>query len=238
LFDEQLGYLRHRFVPATRADLDTLLETNQWPHTKPGLIITFDDGLRSHYEVAAPLLEKHGFQGWFFVPIGMLLTPPAEQPMAAEYRLVLHAYDTSQDPRVFMTVEQLRELSRRHIVGCHTANHVRLRSTLADTELMSEIIGARRTLESIVGSEINSFAWVGGEEYAYSAEAARHIAHAYRYCFTSNTCLTRGGSNPLQLDRAHLEADFPRSLVRFQLSGMVDLFHAGKRRRVAGLLRV
>jgi peptidoglycan/xylan/chitin deacetylase (PgdA/CDA1 family) len=234
--DAQLRYLRRRFVPATRMDLDALL-TKKWRYKKPGLIITFDDGLRSHYEVAAPLLEKHGFQGWFFVPIGMLLTPPADQPLAAAQRLVLHEHDTAHDPRVFMTIEQVRDLSRRHIVGCHTSNHVRLRSTLPDTELISEIVDARGELASIVGSEINSFAWVGGEEYAYSGEAARYIADAYRYCFTTNTRLTRAGCNPLQLDRTHLEADFPRSLVRFQLSGIMDLLYAGKRRRVAALLR-
>jgi peptidoglycan/xylan/chitin deacetylase (PgdA/CDA1 family) len=236
-FDAQLDDLRRWFVPATRTDLDMLLERKTWPHRKPGLIITFDDGLRSQFEVAAPLLDKHGFQGWFFVPIGLVLTPPAEQPRAAERQLVLYEHDTAQDPRVFMTVEQLRDLSRRHVVGCHTANHVRLRSTLQDTELMSEIVDARRELESVVGSDVNSFAWVGGEEYAYSREAAGYIADAYRYCFTTNTRLTRGGCNPLQLDRAHLEADFPRSLVRFQLSGIMDLLYAGKRRRVAAALK-
>jgi peptidoglycan/xylan/chitin deacetylase (PgdA/CDA1 family) len=193
--------------------------------------------LRSQYEVAAPLLDKHGFQGWFFVPIAMILTPPAEQPRAAERQLVLHEHDTVRDPRVFMTAEQLLDLSRRHIVGCHTANHVRLGSTLQDAELVSEIVDARRDLESILGSEINSFAWVGGEEHAYSGKAAWWIARSYRYCFTTNTRLTRGGCNPLELDRTHLEADFPRSLVLFQLSGIMDLLYAGKRRRVADVLR-
>jgi peptidoglycan/xylan/chitin deacetylase (PgdA/CDA1 family) len=167
----------------------------------------------------------------------MLLTPPADQPLAAAQRLVLHEHDTARDPRVFMTIEQLRDLSRRHIVGCHTSNHVRLSSTLPDTELIAEIVDARSELESVVGSEINSFAWVGGEEYAYSGAAAQYIADAYRYCFTTNSRLTRGGCNPLQLDRTHLEADFPRSLLRFQLSGIMDLLYAGKRQRVAHSLQ-
>jgi hypothetical protein len=38
------------------------------------------------------------------------------------------------------------------------------------------------------------------------------------------------------LDRTHVEADFPLSLVRFQLAGFMDLRHAGKRRRVARVL--
>lgn len=66
-FEEQLRFFARHFVPVGPRELGELL-ADRWPHRKPGLLITFDDGLRSHAEVAAPLLERHGFPGWFFVP--------------------------------------------------------------------------------------------------------------------------------------------------------------------------
>jgi peptidoglycan/xylan/chitin deacetylase (PgdA/CDA1 family) len=35
--------------------------------TRPKLLLTFDDGLRDHYQFVAPILEQHGLRGVFFV---------------------------------------------------------------------------------------------------------------------------------------------------------------------------
>jgi len=235
-FDRLLGYLRRRYVPATRADLEQLVDAGRWPYAKSGVLLTFDDGLRSHYQTVAPCLEKHGFRGWFFVPTGMVLTPPSAQPAAAIRQRVLHGQDTSVDPRVFMTRDEVRDLARRHEVGCHTASHVRLSAQLSEARLRGEILDSRRELEDIVEKAVDSFSWVGGEEFAYCPAAARLIASSYRFCFTTNTRLIWPGSNPLALDRTHLEAEFADALVRFQLSGLMDLWYATKRWRVARTL--
>src|SRR5262249_30234952 len=121
-----LQLLSARFHPTCRDDLLQLIATGQWCHSRPGAVLTFDDGLRSDYEIAAPLLERYGFQGWFFVPVGLLQLPPNRQPAAAREQLVDHAPTPEGDPRVFMTLEQLRDLAKRHVIGCHTLNHVRL----------------------------------------------------------------------------------------------------------------
>lgn len=231
-FDAQLAELRRRFAPATRADLDGLLEHGEWRHDRPGLMLTFDDGLRSHAEVVAPLLEKHGFRGWFFVPIGLVDLDPAEQPAAARRQLVLHGHDDPRDPRVFLDHASLRALAARHEVGCHTATHRRLCAELAPAELELEIDAAHRRLEDAVQRPVDSFAWVGGEEWAYSDAAAQRLRTRFRYLFTTNTAAIRPGSHPQRLDRTHLEADFPDSLLRFQLCGLMDLRFAAKRRRL------
>jgi peptidoglycan/xylan/chitin deacetylase (PgdA/CDA1 family) len=234
--DAQLARLCRLYHPATRQDLERLVFEAAWPYSRPGLIVTFDDGLRSHAEIVAPLLEKHGMQGWFFVPIALLQAPTALQPQLARQNLVLHANDVSRDARVFLTVAQLRELARRHIVGCHTANHVRLRDALGETELKGEIVEARSTLEAVLQQPVDSFSWVGGEEWACSAAAARLVAEQFRLGFTTGAQPVRAGNSPWQLDRTHLEGDFPDWLVRLQLSGLMDLYYAAKRRRMRRLL--
>jgi peptidoglycan/xylan/chitin deacetylase (PgdA/CDA1 family) len=231
-FVAQLKMLRRSFEPATRDDLVALLRDGKWNHDKPGLILTFDDGLRSHMEVVAPVLDDLGFQGWFFVPIGLVQLDATEHAQAALLGSVLHGCDTTRDPRIFMTEQDLVQLARRHVIGCHTASHVRLSTALTDDDLDREIVGAKRRLEAVLQREVDSISWVGGEEWAYSPNAARRIAREFDYAFTTNTLLTRHGTPATQIDRTHFEADFSPALTRFQVSGLMDLFYAPKRRRL------
>jgi peptidoglycan/xylan/chitin deacetylase (PgdA/CDA1 family) len=231
-FAAQLTMLKRTFVPASKADLARLLDAGHWPHDRPGIIVTFDDGLRSHSEVAAPVLDQLGYEGWFFVPIDLVSRDPAEQPEAAVRHGVIHYNDTSCDPRVFMSEQQLVSLSQRHNIGCHTATHLRLSRDLTEVRLQLEIDSAKQRLEAVLGRDVDSFSWVGGEDWAYSREAAERIASRFQYVFTTNTCVTRPGSSRLRIDRTHIEAPFSASLVRLQLSGMMDLYYHRKRRRV------
>jgi peptidoglycan/xylan/chitin deacetylase (PgdA/CDA1 family) len=132
-----------------------------------------------------------------------------------------------------MSTEQLQSLARRHIIGCHTATHMRLTGALSEAELEREIVDAKRSLEKAVGESVDSFAWVGGEESSYSNGAARRISRLFRYSFTTNCRVATPNTSPLQIDRTHLEADFAPSLLRFQLSGLMDLLYVLKRRRLS-----
>jgi len=236
-FRSQLEFYAAHFALATREDVDALLEGGRWRHRRPGIVLTFDDGLRSHAETVAPLLERYGFEGWFFVPIGLLELPPHRQPEAAAAGLVLHDHDTTRDPRVFMTLDELRAIGCRHLVGCHTVHHTRLGTALTDEQLREEVLGAKTRLEHLTGNPVDSFAWVGGEESTYSAAAARLARSSFRYVFTTNTAAVRRGGSLRCLDRTHVEASFPLALVRFQLSGLMDLYYQQKRRRLEPLLQ-
>jgi len=232
-FADQLSALKQAFVPASKADLERLLTAGHWPHERPGIIVTFDDGLRSHSEVVAPILEQLGYEGWFFIPIDLVTSAAEEHPVLASRHGVLHGCDTARDPRIFMTEQQLVELSRRHNVGCHTASHVRLSDDLSDAQLELQIVNAKQRLEAVLGRGVNSFSWVGGEEWAYSPAAASCIARHFEYAFTTNTRVTRPGTSRLLIDRTHVEASFPPALVSLQVSGLMDLYYRPKRKRIA-----
>ena len=70
-FEEQMKYYNKHYSSVSKSDLNDLLNGN-WKKDKPGLIISFDDGLESNYKHAKPILEKYNFQGWFFVPSGLI----------------------------------------------------------------------------------------------------------------------------------------------------------------------
>jgi peptidoglycan/xylan/chitin deacetylase (PgdA/CDA1 family) len=232
----QLAFYKDHFVPVGREALDELLARGHWRHRRPGLLISFDDGLRNNYDVAAPILEEYGFTGWFFVPTEFISLPPAQQAgFAGQHRI--NALDNAYpDGRVAMNWDEVRSLDCRHVVGCHTRHHVALAGTLSLAELTDEITRSKQRLEAELGHAMPYFCWVGGEESSYSAAAAREIRQAgYRYSFMTNCAPVVPGTPALQIHRTNVEASWPLRLVSFQLSGVMDVLYTAKRRRVNAL---
>lgn len=226
LFEEHLRYYSENYVSVDLPTLETFLQTGKWRHSRPGLIVSFDDGHRSHYEIAAPILEKYNFTGWFFVPVGL---------MNLENNRFNNEDEKTAARETALTEEQLKYLDCRHIVGSHTETHCRLRETVPSERLEFEITGSQKNLETVLGHPVSTFCWVGGEEDSYSRAAADLIKKAYRYSFMTNNSLILPSENPLQLQRTNIEAENPLWLLRFQLSGLLDILYTAKRRRVNSL---
>lgn len=231
-FERQLELYRRHFAPVGYDDL-LALHAKRYQPPRPGLILSFDDGLRSHAEVVAPLLERHGFIGWFLVPVGLVEAKPQDQSDLAARGSIWHEPANPVDPRIALTWSDLLDLDRRHVIGCHGWSHRRLTASLTSEDLDQEIVLAKRRLEQQLGREVPLFAWIGGEEVSYSASAARAIRDAgFRVGLMTNNAIVRPGSDLLQLQRTNIEASDPLWLVRFQLSGLLDLLYSPKRHRV------
>jgi peptidoglycan/xylan/chitin deacetylase (PgdA/CDA1 family) len=231
-FEQQLRWFASRFVGVGPKELGDL-QAGHWPHAKPGILLSFDDACRTHAEVVAPLLEKHGFTGWFFVPSAFCDVPEPEQRNWARDHAI-SAWAPLDDPRLGMRWDQVRELSLRHVIGSHTRDHVRLAERLGEAELRQQVADDKRRLERETGQPVQAFAWVGGEEWSYSVEGVRAVADAgFRFAFGTNCAPFRPGDDPLRIERTNLEAGYPLSLVRFQISGLMDRVYARKRDRLA-----
>lgn len=88
------------------------------------IIINFDDGLRTQYTHAKPILDKYGFKATFYV--------------------VCNYVDNKKG---YMTWEQIETLSREgHDIGSHTMNHFRL-SDLSKTEINYEVGQSKKCLQ-------------------------------------------------------------------------------------------
>lgn len=92
---------------------------------------TFDDGGESFYTTIAPILEKYGFKGIFFVSTAYV------------------------DTEKFLTREQIKQLSQRgHIVASHSHTHPKNMTKLSMEDLLKEWTISKQILESIVQSPI------------------------------------------------------------------------------------
>jgi peptidoglycan/xylan/chitin deacetylase (PgdA/CDA1 family) len=239
-YRRQLAFYARHFAAAGPADLARLLTEGRWDKPRPGLILTFDDGLRSNYDVAAPLLEEVGFVGWFFLPVGFPDTPAGRQAAFARSHQIQAPTSHPSDGRIAMSWDEARDLVRRgHVVGCHTRTHHRLGAETPPERLDDEIATAKSDLEQRLGGPVEHFCWVGGEERSYSRSAAERIrAAGYRYGWMACSAPCTAATDPLHLHRTNIEATWPLRLVRLQLSGLADRANAAKRRRVDALTAV
>jgi len=234
-FERQLAFYAPRFTPVSLTDLDRFFRLRRWDKERPGLIISFDDGLYSNYSVAAPLLEKYGFHGWFFVPVDFVATPPAEQLRFASAHQIGTDGASSRDGRVAMSWAEVCDLDRRqHVIGCHTRSHRRMSSDLPDSVLEYEICTGKAVLEESLGHPCDCYCWVGGEERSYTTAAARMIRKAgYKYSFTTNSFPITRRANAHRLERNNVGSEWSLASASFELCGFQDVRYAPKRRRVA-----
>ncbi len=225
-FENQLIFFKKNYSTVSLVDLENLLN-GKWIKEKPGLIISFDDGLKSNYDVAMPLLEKYGFIGWFFIPVGLIGTGNCKLQD-----------NTSNNDCGYMTWGNVIELSKRHIIGCHTLTHCRLFSNISEDKLESEIINSKKILEKKLKKKNKIFCWVGGEENTYTAKASKYIQKAgYKYSFMTNNELISYNTDRFHLQRTNIEADWSLHLVKFYLSGIIDIIYTKKRNRINKLTR-
>ena len=231
-FEAHLRWFKRYFSGVTYDELEGFLKEGIWKKEKPGLIIFFDDGLRTHYDTAMPLLDKYGFTGWFAVPSDFIGQPVSAQTEYAESHRI--DYDqTYEDGRIALGVEELNYLKKRHVIVCHTASHKRLPSSLNKDALYNEIVLAKERLQSMIKSWIKVFCWVGGEERNYSKEAANAVKNAgFNLSFNTKPAVIVSKTDPHLLGRTSIKSHWGISLIKFHLLGILDIFYIPQKRRI------
>ncbi|MGO9318323.1 MAG: polysaccharide deacetylase family protein [Terracidiphilus sp.] len=132
---------------ATPADLQNEQRKND--STRTGFLVTFDDGTEDHYFIAAPLLERHGLRGVFFV----------------------NTAHWGADG--YLTLAQCRELQARgHAIESHAHQHKTLVG-LPEDQLRSQLTESRQRLCENGLGQWSLFAPPGGFYDAAVVEAAR-----------------------------------------------------------------
>lgn len=226
-FESQLNFYTKYYESVNLEELDKFF-SKSWTKKKPGLIISFDDGLECNYIHASRLLEKHNFVGWFFIPTNLIGT----QFCKPEHR-------TGSEILKYMSWTQVQDLDLRHVIGCHTANHIRLSDEIGPKQLHNEIVDSKLFLEEKLGHSVDSFCWVGGELNSYSRNAAQLVKRAnYKYAFLTNHCILNYTTKKHLLNRSNIESDWPIHLVKLYISGIMDLKYFIKRRKVNQIIDI
>lgn len=122
---------------------------------------TFDDGGLSFLTVAAPILEKYGHRGVFFIATDYIST------------------------QGFLSVEQVKELDKRgHIIGSHSCSHPHNMAGLPDDEISKEWKESKNKLEEILGHSMEYASIPNGYSSKSVVTKAREAGIKYLYTST------------------------------------------------------
>ncbi|GHA61328.1 polysaccharide deacetylase family protein [Pontibacter akesuensis] len=137
-FEEQIKMLADSGYHSILPDQLLAYLTTGAPLPPKAVMLTFDDTNLSQYEVAAPVLEKYGFKGMFFV-----MTVSLGRPR-------------------YMTREQVRDLAARgHAIGSHTWDHHNVKKFEGD-DWLTQVEKPKQVLEEILGQPVTYFAYPFG----------------------------------------------------------------------------
>lgn len=155
------------------------------------LVITFDDGYRDNYHVAAAELRKRGLPACFFVPTGFMGTNQVawwdqQQAISSEW----------------MTWDEVRALkSQGFELGTHTITHADC-GCISGEVARHEIGGSKTLLEAQMGDRIQHFAFPYGDQ-VHMTEENRSIVRdvGYGCCLSCQKGTVRASDSPFHLKR-------------------------------------
>ncbi len=247
LLRRHFEYIGKHFDPVDENSLAAFLSGSRTggggqARKRPGAIISFDDGLCDNYEVAAPLLEEFGLVGWFFVTSTLPGLPAEEQEGFCRDRTIRAGGFSSSGgtgagggKRVGMDWAEIRDLAARgHVIGCHTATHMRFMAGTKPDIMERELAESRERMRRELGRAPGAFAWVGGESVStYDPCGFLAIKEAgFRFAFTTKSCPILPGADPLVLHRTIIDSDTDFDVFCMKISGISDLAHRKTRKQI------
>jgi len=173
-FERQIAYLtKKNYKTLDSQEYLDILESGENPSQK-SVLITFDDGVASHYLSAYPILKKYGQKGVFFV--------------IANYSFISDA--------------QLKEMSDNGMdIQSHTKSHPNLVALRNLNQLQSEIGGSKSLLETKTGKPVISIAYPGcvADQKTFSSVSS----NGYSLGFSCGKSIDHRYTNRLSLSRLH-----------------------------------
>ncbi len=207
LFDRQMRYLRNNgFHVITPEQLLAFLEYRE-PLPKKSVMITIDDGYRSVYDIAFPILKKYGYSATLFV-----------------YTNYVGVSSKA------ITWQQLRALkSNRFTIGSHTINHSDLskqgeneNKDAYEQRLHRELFDSKKIIDKNLKQDTFFFAYPFGRANTMAIAMARQAG--YRLAVTVNRGSNAFFANPFLLRRDQiLKKDMPTFKARLKTFESISL---------------
>jgi peptidoglycan/xylan/chitin deacetylase (PgdA/CDA1 family) len=142
-------------------------------------LVTFDDSREEHSTIAAPVLEKLGFRGVFFI-------------MTITY-----------DKKNYMTKDQIAGLAKAgHCIGLHSWDHTMATKYKDSTDWKKQVVEPQKKLAGITGKPVEYWAYPNG---VFNHESAKELSKHFKIAFELST--KRDSLQPLQCVRRIIVPD-------------------------------
>jgi peptidoglycan/xylan/chitin deacetylase (PgdA/CDA1 family) len=156
------------------------------PFPDHSFVITFDDGYRSVYDEAFPVLQHYGLSATVFLTVGEKAAagPSGRLP--------------SLNGRAMLAWREIREMQRWGIAfGAHTLTHPDL-TRLPFDRVEAEVRGSQAIIEDALGAPVACFAYPYGRHDRQSREIVRQ---RFACACTDRLGLVTACSDPYALER-------------------------------------
>jgi len=156
------------------------------PFPPRALVLTFDDGYRSVYEKAFPVLQRYAMSATIFVTTGL------QRPSRPTERLPSCVH------RPMLSWNEIREMHSWGVeIGAHSCTHADL-TRLPTDRIQAELGDSKAIIEDMLGSAVQSFAY----PYGRYDERCLAIARQHFDCACSDRLgLVTQRSRPYALER-------------------------------------
>ena len=179
-FDEQLAELKRRNYQSITLDQWIAYKEKRAGLPHRPIIITFDDGYRSTYDTAWPILRRYGFSATVFLVAGLIGKT--------------NAWDVDERQEPLLNESEIREMQSEAITfGSHTQSH-RALTKIPVEEAARELVDSRKTLESLLDRPVTALCY----PFAKQNRTIRGLARQAGY---TAAVIGRGGTNRVWTDQ-------------------------------------
>ena len=189
VFEALCRFFRRHFQVVSLADLIDRIRRND--DISGLLVITFDDGYKDNYSVAAPILERWGLPATIFI---------ATEFIGSRTQAFWDRNDGV--PSEWMNWDEVVSLKDRGFdIGGHSMNHVDLAAADA-TSATREIAGCRQKLTEKLGVSVSHFAYpFGGRNHVSPAVIEMVTSAGFDCCVSCHGGIVSSGDGPFDLKR-------------------------------------
>jgi peptidoglycan/xylan/chitin deacetylase (PgdA/CDA1 family) len=219
-FKEHLKYYLKNFRVISPQDLENFYNGITKEHSKPSLLLTFDDGLKNNL-FAATAMEEFGIKAFFFVVPEFIQTPEAEQKSyyLKYIRPVANPLiDSNIEDFIAMKWDDIRLLEKKgNLTGSHTFSHTLMsgESDLKNSE--KEITLSKNVIEKELQKKIEAFCSINNTLLSVGETEKKLIKQHYRFHFTTLPGSNARINDPLFISRRNVEVYWPTGAFYYSL---------------------
>lgn len=210
IFENFLKSLQKKTVFIKIEDAIKRLENKKIRGSDALVSFTFDDGFEECYTVIAPLLEKYGTRGAFFINANYI---SSDEDYQVEFNKRIDTY--TKKPMSWTQVIDLHK--RGHLIGSHNLDHTNFAELSLD-EITDQLKRNKEILEEKLNFKCDYFAWTYGQFQHFPEEALIETKKFHKYIFSATNYKNYFSFDGHVINRRHLEAYWKLSHISYFLS--------------------
>jgi peptidoglycan/xylan/chitin deacetylase (PgdA/CDA1 family) len=210
-FEAQMDWIARQNLAVSLADIESFL-AGEKVLPNGAVLVTVDDGFRSLYYGALPILKKYTIPAVAFITVSEIGTGSGSTNTTTD--------DHTEAHLTWSEIEALAEAGI--VIGSHAWTHRSLGKMSLD-EVRKEAVHSREVLEKKLGLNVTAFAYPFGTRADFNESTAVILKESrYKFAFTSQHGSIWQKLDPLALPRVKVERGEALWMFRLLVSGGLD----------------